>query len=165
MRRRVPALRGPILAVAGMCLAALAYTALVPASRTRFQQRSLADDASHPSMARASAHPTEAPTGDASYRHTRWHELAPTGWDRAKQVGDLQRHIRGLSDADPRATALLETLKRVWAAAPTNPAFHGTSVRIAGYVVPIDGGRDGVETFLLVYAIHGAAIEAYGARR
>jgi hypothetical protein len=55
-----------------------------------------------------------------------------------------------LSDADPRAATLLKKLREAWDNAPTNPALEGQGVRIPGFVVPLEEGKDGMKGFLLV---------------
>jgi hypothetical protein len=55
-----------------------------------------------------------------------------------------------LSDADPRANQMLKKMREVWDNAPSNPALDGQSVRIPGYVVPLEETKDGLKEFLLV---------------
>ena len=55
-----------------------------------------------------------------------------------------------LSDADPRATAALAKLREAWDNAPINPAVVGQTVRLPGYLVPLEETKDGLKEFLLV---------------
>ena len=55
-----------------------------------------------------------------------------------------------LTDADPRALALLQRMRETWDNAPTNNAMDDKPVRIAGYLVPLDEVKAGLTRFLLV---------------
>ena len=88
----------------------------------------------------------KAPAG--KFRELKWEELVPKDWDPMKDLKDLQ--IGGLSDADPRANQMLKKMREVWDNAPSNPALDGQSVRIPGYVAPLEETKDGLKEFLLV---------------
>ncbi|MCA0240514.1 MAG: DUF3299 domain-containing protein [Proteobacteria bacterium] len=96
----------------------------------------------------AAAAPAGAQT-PPRFREIKWDELVPAGWDPMKDLKDLQQ-LDGLTDADPRAAELLKKMRAVWDQAPSNPALDGQNVRIPGYVVPLEEGKDGVAEFLLV---------------
>ena len=55
-----------------------------------------------------------------------------------------------LPDTDPRAQELFERMRQVWDTAPTIATLDGMRVRIAGYVVSLEGDREGLREFLLV---------------
>jgi uncharacterized protein len=84
-----------------------------------------------------------------------WGQLIAPGWNGLKQTrpADLQ----SLSDNDPRAAELLKEMRRTLDNAPVNLAWVNQAVRIAGYVVPLEQGKDGLTEFLLV-PYHGACI-------
>ena len=86
----------------------------------------------------------------ATYRETRWYELGPEGWDPYKEARELRKNGGSYGDDDPRAVDLLKKLHDLWDNAPTNPALDGVAIRIPGYVVPLENGKDGVKEFLLV---------------
>jgi hypothetical protein len=88
--------------------------------------------------------------GSTAFRETRWYELGPKGWDPYKEARELRRNGNGFSDTDPRAAELLKHLRDIWDNAPINPSMDGAAIRIPGYVVPIERGKDGVTEFLLV---------------
>lgn len=92
--------------------------------------------------------PAAAPTAPGAPRVIQWDELMPADWDPMKDLKGLD--IAGLSDADPRAQKMLQRLREVWDAAPVNPKIAGQSVRIPGYVVPLEETKDGLKEFLLV---------------
>ena len=115
-----------------------AATALIPIQRAPLDfSRDLADGAS------SSAAPTV-------YRETRWYELAPAGWDPYREMAEMQRAARRLTDADPRAVDMLRRVRELWSSAPTNPAMEGAAIRVPGYVVPLEKDKAGLREFLLV---------------
>ena len=77
-----------------------------------------------------------------------WDELVPKDWDPMKEFKGLD--MNSLVDGDPRASAMMKRMREVWDSAPTNPAIVGQQVRIPGFVVPLEEGKDGVKEFLLV---------------
>ncbi len=82
------------------------------------------------------------------YRVVTWEELVPAGWDPMKEFKDL--NLATLTDNDPRALQLMKRVREVWDNAPANPALDGKPVRIPGFVVPLEEGKDGMTEFLLV---------------
>lgn len=86
--------------------------------------------------------------GTDAYRDLAWEELVPPGWDPMKGL-DL-KEIANLSDADPRARAALEQLRRAWDNAPARPEMDSARVRIPGFVVPLGGEGRNLREFLLV---------------
>ncbi len=97
--------------------------------------------------AKATATPGKA-TPKAAFRDLTWDELAPKDWDPFKEMKDL--NLAGLSDSDPRASAALKRMRELWDNAPVNPQLEDQSVRIPGYVVPLDDSTTGLKEFLLV---------------
>ena len=84
----------------------------------------------------------------ASFREVTWDDLTPKDWDPLKQFRDM--NFGALSDADPKAIAMLQRMRETWDNAPTNVALDGKNVRIPGYLVPLDETKDGLIQFLLV---------------
>lgn len=111
-----------------------------------------------PTLAGTSKAAPAAATAKATYREIRWDELVPAGWDPMKDLKDLQQG-GALSDADPRATQMLKKMREVWDNAPSNPALDGQAIRIPGYVVPLEEGKNGISEFLLV-PYYGACIHS-----
>ena len=89
------------------------------------------------------------------YRLTLWRELAPPNWVATPPF--RSQDIARLGDADPRAKALLADMRSAWSSAPPNPLLNGVAIRTAGFVVPVEQGRDGTREFLLV-PYYGACI-------
>ena len=87
-----------------------------------------------------------APAG--AVRTIAWDALVPAGWDPFKDFKDM--NFQMLDDGDPRATAMLKKMRDIWDNAPVNSALVGQSVRIPGFVVPLEDSKDGLKEFLLV---------------
>ncbi len=89
-----------------------------------------------------------APAAKGGFREINWDELLPKDWDPYKDLKDLK--LAGLSDADPRAAAMLKRMREIWDNAPVNNQMDGQSVRIPGYIVPLEDTKAGIKEFLLV---------------
>ena len=91
------------------------------------------------------------PAIGSAYKEVEWDELMPEGW-RKKVILELTRMRRygSLTDGDPRADEAYARLKKTWDAAPPTKTYIGKSIRIAGYVVPLDAERMQSSEFLLV---------------
>jgi uncharacterized protein len=94
------------------------------------------------------AAPAPAKTAAESPRTITWDALVPAGWDPFKDFKDL--NFQMMDDADPRASAMLKKMREVWDNAPVNAGVVGQSVRIPGFVVPLEDSKDGLKEFLLV---------------
>ena len=103
--------------------------------------------ATKPALAAAATNPTTTPA-TTSYRDITWDDLTPKDWDPMKQFKSMNFGV--LSDADPKAVAMLKQMRETWDNAPTNNAIDGQTVRIAGYLVPLDETPAGLKQFLLV---------------
>jgi uncharacterized protein len=86
--------------------------------------------------------------GDGRFREITWDDLVPKDWDPMKEFKGMS--FGGLSDADPRAAAMLKRMREVWDNAPGNNAIDGQPVRLPGYLVPLEDGKAGMSEFLLV---------------
>ncbi len=93
----------------------------------------------------------------ASYRETSWDDLLPKGWDPMAAFKHLD--LSKLKDGDPRADEALLNLRQAWDAAPANEAMNGATIRIAGFLVPLEWGDKKLKEFLLV-PYFGACIHA-----
>ena len=72
----------------------------------------------------------------------------PAGWDPMAEFKGMD--LSAMNDGDPRTLQLMKRLREVWDQAPANPALDGHSVRVPGFVVPLEEGKDGLTEFLLV---------------
>ena len=77
-----------------------------------------------------------------------WEQLIPAGWDPYKDLRAL--NLDALDDNDPRAEEALQKMRKMWDNAPINPLVLGQSVRLPGYVVPLEDLEGGIKEFLLV---------------
>ena len=94
----------------------------------------------------------EAPPPGASVpgptRTIGWEQLIPAGWDPYKDLKAL--NLDGLKDNDPKAEEALKKMRKMWDNAPINPLILGQSVRLPGYMVPLEDLPEGTMEFLLV---------------
>jgi hypothetical protein len=77
-----------------------------------------------------------------------WEQLIPAGWDPYKDLKAL--NLDTLKDNDPKAEEALKKMRKMWDNAPINPLILGQSVRLPGYVVPLEELATGIKEFLLV---------------
>lgn len=92
--------------------------------------------------------PQKSAPATAAYKEIPWDALMPADWNPAKDFEKL--NLGSLSDSDPRAIKALEQLQKAMENAPIVPALNGTRIRIAGFMVPLDGLRGEISEFLLV---------------
>lgn len=84
----------------------------------------------------------------AAFKDITWDDLMPRDWDPMQALKGLD--LAKLQDSDPRAAEVLERLKASWNNAPANPAVAGKPIRIPGFMVPLEWGKQEVREFLLV---------------
>lgn len=101
-----------------------------------------------PGAASKSPSPRAAAPAAGQPRTIMWDVLVPQGWEPFKEFKDM--NFQSLDDGDPKAQALLKKMREVWDNAPVNNAIVGQSVRIPGFVVPLEDSKDGMKEFLLV---------------
>lgn len=77
-----------------------------------------------------------------------WEQLIPAGWDPYKDLKAL--NLQNLKDNDPKADEALKKMRQMWDNAPINPLLLGQTVRLPGYVVPLEDLVAGIKEFLLV---------------
>jgi hypothetical protein len=87
-----------------------------------------------------------APT--APIREIKWDELVPKGWDPTQSFRTRSAGI--VSDADPRAWKLMKEFRVILNNAPLVDSLNGATIRIPGYVVPLETVRRELKEFLLV---------------
>jgi hypothetical protein len=85
----------------------------------------------------------------------RWQDLMPTDY---RPNAILQQiDVAKWADNDPQAVALMDRLRAAWQNAPLVERFNGQTVRLAGYVVPLETDGTALKEFLLV-PYYGACI-------
>ena len=92
--------------------------------------------------------PSPGATLPGSTRTIGWEQLIPAGWDPFKDLKAL--NLDTLKDNDPKAEEALQKMRKMWDNAPINPLVLGQSVRLPGYVVPLEDLPEGMKEFLLV---------------
>ncbi|MGE0314981.1 MAG: DUF3299 domain-containing protein [Lautropia sp.] len=85
---------------------------------------------------------------DGRFSAVDWDALTPPDWDPMKLLDQLK--IDQMSDGDRRANQILDTIRKAYDEAPVNPAVDGRSIRIPGFVVPLNMQRRLLKEFLLV---------------
>lgn len=87
-----------------------------------------------------------------SFREITWDDLIPPDWMPEKQLEALfdSLKIDALDDQDPRAMEAMAKIREAWDNAPVVERLDGQRIRIPGFVVPLDGGRKEIDSFLLV---------------
>ena len=105
--------------------------------------------AAAPSKAQAdAAKASNTASSKGAFREINWDDLVPKDWDPFKDMKDIK--LAGLSDSDPRAAAMLKRMREVWDNAPVNNQMDDQTVRIPGYLVPLEDTKAGMKEFLLV---------------
>lgn len=91
--------------------------------------------------------PAARPAG--THVEIKWDDLVPKGWDPMKGIG-IDPNVGMLNDADPKVIEMMRKLREAWDNAPTVPALDGASIKLPGYLVPLDESKAGIAEFLLV---------------
>lgn len=86
----------------------------------------------------------------AQFSEITWDELVPSDWNPMKSFQNLPEELAELPDSDPQVQALYDRLRKIWDEAPTISSFEGRAVKIPGFIVPLEGGKEGLREFLLV---------------
>jgi hypothetical protein len=94
-------------------------------------------------------------TTTAAVRTLSWDNLLPDDFRPEKLLEGAD--VQNLSDDDPRAKALMAKLQAMWKEAPVVTALDGKTIRMPGFVVPLEGDGQVVNEFLLV-PYYGACI-------
>ena len=74
-----------------------------------------------------------------------WEALMPTEWDPVKSY--QQGNKGSMDDSDPYGRRLM---RAIWDNAPTVAAMDGATVKLPGYVVPLEDAKGKLKEFLLV---------------
>lgn len=78
----------------------------------------------------------------------RWLDLTPPGWN---PYAKMNPHLFGrMEDGTPEAAAAMQQIREALDNAPAVETLAGRAVRLPGYVVPLQSGREGLKEFLLV---------------
>ncbi|QNM98695.1 DUF3299 domain-containing protein [Chitinimonas koreensis] len=80
-----------------------------------------------------------------SYRQLQWEDLIPKGWSPQKRLREMNPGM--INDSD---SAAKKAMRDAWDSAPTVKALNGQTVRLPGYVVPLEEANGELSEFLLV---------------
>ncbi|MFN3303630.1 MAG: DUF3299 domain-containing protein [Roseateles sp.] len=97
----------------------------------------------------------DAPPRPAPGQRLAWTDLTPPGWHPVTGGAD----IASLRDDSPAARARWAALQTAWESAPLRHDLDGVEAQLSGYLVPLEGGRQGLTEFLLV-PYYGACIHS-----
>ena len=84
----------------------------------------------------------------STYRSITFDDLMPLDWDPNAALKDLD--LSSLQDNDPRANTAMAKIRAAWDQAPVVPQMSGQKVRIAGFLVRLEGDDKFIREFLLV---------------
>ena len=84
----------------------------------------------------------------AAPRTITWEELVPKDWDPLKQF--RLRNPALIREGSANELALMREMRALWDNAPTRRELDGASVRLPGYVVPLEATDGRLQEFLLV---------------
>ncbi|HVK53416.1 MAG TPA: DUF3299 domain-containing protein [Burkholderiales bacterium] len=90
----------------------------------------------------------KSPNARSTYKEIKWDDLIPPGWDPSRLFKDMD--LSKLTDADPRATEVLQRVREEWDKAPIRADMNGARIRIPGFIVPLERNGDHITEFLLV---------------
>lgn len=99
--------------------------------------------------------PAATAATDPAVRDLEWDDLVPQDFRPDDLLADYD--VESMSDDDPRAQELMAKLLAMWNEAPVVEALDGQTIRLPGFVVPVEGDGRRVEEFLLV-PYYGACI-------
>ncbi len=85
-----------------------------------------------------------------------WEDLVPPNYRPEDVLGDTSG-LTELQDSDPRAIALLASLRKAYDEAPLVAALNGIYVKMPGYAIPLEQVNGRTQSFLLV-PFYGACI-------
>ena len=92
-----------------------------------------------------------AAAASAAPRELLWDDLMPPDWNPFEKLEALYSEIQGdLMDGSEEADRLMRAYREAVASAPVVPELDGQTVRLPGFVVPLDFEGQEVSEFLLV---------------
>ena len=94
------------------------------------------------------AGPAVSSAASGPVAETKWAELVPKDWDPTQRFRNS--NLGALSDTNPKVLQMMREMRETWDNAPTNGKLDGTTVRLPGYVVPLDEVNGQIKEFLLV---------------
>lgn len=101
--------------------------------------------------------PTSGPAAatQAGVRELEWDALVPDDYQPDKLLAEY--NAEDLTDDDPRADEMMSKLRELWDQAPVKEDLDGASVKLPGFVVPLEEETEASSSFLLV-PYYGACV-------
>lgn len=91
------------------------------------------------------------PAADAEVLELIWDDLIPEDYVLENPLEDLSdEEYAGLMDGSEKAQRLMSELRAAWDNAPVVEALDGRTIRLPGFVVPLDFEAEKIREFLLV---------------
>ena len=92
------------------------------------------------------------PTQKVEYKEIEWEDLVPEGYrpDDVLEEYQTKYNLDELEDSDPLVIEVQAKLKELMASAPVDESFEGKSVKLPGYLLPLDTDGQTTSEFLLV---------------
>jgi hypothetical protein len=94
------------------------------------------------------ASPPPSGQGEDGFTPVEWDVLIPGDWRPESPFAAF--NLDEMEDNDPRLDKAVEIFKKLWDEAPVETSLNGKSIRIAGFIVPLDFADQDVAEFLLV---------------
>jgi uncharacterized protein len=95
-------------------------------------------------------HARDAKAATAAVQTLQWKDLVPPGYDPDQLLNQYTKDVANLKDTDPRAEKLAAALRQAWENAPVVELLNNKTVRLAGFLVALEGDGKAVSEFLLV---------------
>jgi hypothetical protein len=92
--------------------------------------------------------PPSARQEEDGFASVEWDVLVPRDWRPESPFAAF--NLDEMEDNDPRLDKAMETFRKLWDEAPVERSLDGKSIRIAGFIVPLDFAEQDVAEFLLV---------------
>lgn len=91
---------------------------------------------------------TSPDTMPASFKVITWDVLVPKNWDPLKRYRDA--NLGMMDDSNPKVLQMMRDMRATWDNAPTVATMDGATVKLPGYLVPLEETKGGLKEFLLV---------------
>jgi len=100
---------------------------------------------------------TKKADAPAGVKQLQWDDLVPPDYRPDEVLKKYSKKLGRMRDDDPEAKKMLEEIRESWNNAPLVKALDGKTVKLAGYVVPLEGDGKTVKEFLIV-PYYGACV-------
>ncbi len=87
---------------------------------------------------------------DVAYQEIMWEALVPADYTAAAIMAKYEDQLAQISDGSPEATDLYSKMQAEFNSAPVNQTMDGSSVRLPGFIAPLEYTDDLITEFLLV---------------